>query len=174
MSSTLIFFILQLFAYNTNLLSKECSDKEFKCKTGHSNLRCFSNDRKCDGNEDCEDGSDETSYAGCTGKFTPTSFHVRNVVCHYKIYLLIFLSCHYSECYCKRASKDTGSDGVVCRHENEYKKSGYCKSDEWCTGPSIIEEATTKERLCSKGKCQIKIGIKRLGIRQYAFASVSC
>ena len=58
----------------------------------------------------------------------------------------------FAECYCENTNGEPGRNGIVCRLHGENKISGHCSADQWCTGPSNIENATRKEDLCSKGK----------------------
>ena len=43
---------------------------------------------------------------------------------------------------------------------NTFEQTGSCESDEWCTGPSDIENAKAYTDLCSKGE-QGKFDIRR-------------
>lgn len=50
-------------AKSFTLVTKACKLSEFQCGTGH----CIAHDKFCDGDNDCEDKSDEPKY--CTRKY---------------------------------------------------------------------------------------------------------
>ena len=55
-------------------------------------------------------------------------------------------------CYCEHKNGGKGKNGLICKIDEKFEKSGSCAVDEWCVGPSDEEEATNRqETLCMKG-----------------------
>ena len=55
------------------------------------------------------------------------------------------------DCYCETHNGKPGRNGIFCKVDSTFVQSGFCKSDEYCTGPSHSENATKATDLCSKG-----------------------
>ena len=57
------------------------------------------------------------------------------------------------KCFCEHRNGRNEKSGWMCGNENQFKKDGQCKLDEWCTGPYDKHSATyNHETLCTKGK----------------------
>ena len=55
------------------------------------------------------------------------------------------------DCYCKTPNGELQKNGFMCKVNNTFEHSGFCKPDEWCTGPTDSRKGTGDIYLCSKG-----------------------
>ena len=59
------------------------------------------------------------------------------------------------KCYCEHKNGATGKNGIMCGKDGRYQRTGYCSSDEWCTGTVNAHDAVVPElnkaELCTKG-----------------------
>ena len=70
--------------------------------------------------------------------------------------LFLFIFKLVGNCYCKNKNGEPGNNGFLCEIEGKVEEMGSCTSDEWCTGPTVIDaeqhlRIRDIKNLCSKG-----------------------
>lgn len=141
---------LRWFCSCVVLVLKNCTDEEFRCRSG----QCVSLAFVCDSDSDCEDGSDEASCPVPT--CSPGSFQCNNSVCVPRLW-----ACD-GDADCADGSDEwpqncpgvTGQKPqTVCRDHEFLCASGECVHGSWrCDGTGDCADGSD-EHNCSESTC---------------------
>lgn len=157
--SVLSLFFTQVTAKTVSETSFFCEEDKFKC----SSQKCIPDKWKCDGDDDCGDGSDEVNCHLATCK--PNEFTCKNKKCIPKKW-----ACD-SEADCSDGSDENNCPKPTCKPDSFHCNNSRCVQKKWkCDGHDdcgdnsdeascgdVISTCKSSEFKCGNGACIFKL-----------------